>query len=164
MILRSHSTPPFRLGGETDDPSPHLGLTRLRGRGLIGSGVVVDVRELAVLLVLVSPAVFVAVRQLGVVVLMGVPVRSMLPFAQPRFCVVMGDVIVIVDVSLGGVGVLRLLTLFLSALLNHSPSVFDPGSRTTVTNDSEMGKNWAGPGSSTERPQPAPRSPLPKLT
>jgi hypothetical protein len=80
---------------------------------------VVDVGEPVVLLVLLRPAVVVAVRQLGVVVLMRVPVRAVLPIVEQAFGVVVSDVIVVVVVSFSGVCVLRLLAPAFGALLDH---------------------------------------------
>jgi hypothetical protein len=80
--------------------------------------VIVDVGLLAVLLLLVSLTVIVAVRQLGVVVLVRVPVRSMLPFPQWSIRVMVRDVIVIVGVCLRRMRMLRLLALALGTLLD----------------------------------------------
>lgn len=68
---------------------------------------VVDVRLPTVVLILFLPTVVVTVSQLGVVVLVGVPVALVLEFVQRAghpADVVVGDVVVVVRVRHRGVG------------------------------------------------------------
>jgi hypothetical protein len=82
---------------------------------------IVDVGFAAVVLLLVAPVVLVAVDQLVVVVLVGVPVRPMLPFADRQIAAVMvRDVVVIVGVGLRRMGVGRLTALSLGALSDRA--------------------------------------------
>src|SRR2546430_17060751 len=95
--------------------------SRALSRRLGGRRVVVDVGVFPVLLALLVLAIVVAVRQLGVIVLVGVPVRAVLPFHDPAR-VVMGHVVVIVAVRLRGMGVLGLLALTFRSLRRHALS------------------------------------------
>jgi hypothetical protein len=81
--------------------------------------VVVSVRQLGVLLLLVALAVVVAVVELGVVVLMCVPVGPVLPLSDRPPFVKVGNVVVIMVVLLPMVDVLGLFALPLYALLCH---------------------------------------------
>jgi hypothetical protein len=79
--------------------------------------VIVDMRQLGVLLLLVVLPVVVAVVEFGVVVLMCVPVGAVLPLSDRSPFVKVGHVIVIVIVSLPLVDVLGLFALSLYSLL-----------------------------------------------
>src|SRR5205085_3367523 len=67
-------------------------------------------------LLLLLLRVVVAVHQRGVVVLVGVPVRAVLPLVQGIAAVVMRHVIVVVSMGRRTVGVLRFIALTLGAL------------------------------------------------
>src|SRR5207302_3909222 len=79
------------------------------GRRTIRRGVIVDMGRLAVLLLFVARIVFVTMCELVVVVLVTVPRRSMFPLAQRIVRGVVRDVIMIVQVNVGRMGVLRLI-------------------------------------------------------
>src|SRR5581483_7770859 len=86
----------------------------LRPAGTLGGrygrrGVVVHVSLAGVVLLLLLEAVVVAVGQLGVIVLVSVPVGAVLPLAeQAPFFVMVGDMIVVVAMGHRRVGVGRL--------------------------------------------------------
>src|SRR5947207_15888379 len=90
-------------------------------RRLVWHGVIVDVRFLAVLTFLVRLVEVMAVGELVMVVLVGVPVRSVLPFGYWQVAtVMMRDVIVIVGVRACRMGMGRLAALALSPLHNRA--------------------------------------------
>ena len=78
---------------------------------------IVHVRFFAVLGLFLLLRVVMAVHKNVVIMLMRVPVLAVLPRVQRVVGVMMGDVIVIVRVRSGGVGVLRLFALALRVLV-----------------------------------------------
>src|SRR5436309_1508003 len=85
------------LVGDTSPPRRRTARRRLLVR-LGGGLVVVDVRLSSVLVLLILQAVIMAVGELGVVVLVGVPVAAVLPAAErPALPVMVAEVIVVVS-------------------------------------------------------------------
>ena len=78
--------------------------------------VVVVVRLLGVLVVFIIGGVIVAVLKRGVVVLVGVPVRSVLPLAGEAALVMVRDVVVVVRVHGARVKMLRLFPVAFGSL------------------------------------------------
>ena len=78
-----------------------------------------DMRHVAMLVILLCPIVVVTVLQLRMVVLVGVPVCSMLPLNEWNTSVVVGDVVVFVGMYLFGMHVLRLSAAFVRTLLHR---------------------------------------------
>jgi hypothetical protein len=86
--------------------------------------VVVNVRFFGVLLVFFSTLVIVAVGQVVVVVLVGMPKRPMFPFATYSTLVMMRDVVMVVCMGLRRMCMMRLFAFALGKLLGHeSPSL-----------------------------------------
>lgn len=101
--------------------------------------VVVDVSTLAVLLVFVLAGVVVAVRQLVVIVGMGVPVGLVVPLARDAAGVLVGDVIVIVAMRRRRVRMVGFPAFTLSALWHCH--VFSPDA--VVIKPTNAGKSSA---------------------
>src|ERR1051326_188988 len=87
------------------------------GRGVRGRGVVVNVRDFGVLLLFVLFPIIVAVGQVVVVVLMGVPIGAVFPLAAGLIGVIVADVIVVVGMGALLVGMVGLLAFSLGILL-----------------------------------------------
>jgi hypothetical protein len=87
--------------------------------------VVVDVSPLTVLLLFLPMTVIVAVYELSVIVLVGMPMGAMLPLTEGTSAVVMGDVVMVVGVQLRLMRVLGLLAFALGTLhFRHLLGVF----------------------------------------
>lgn len=81
-----------------------------------------DMRLFGVMLFLLFPTIVMTMRQRAMVVLVGMPRGPMLPLLARPTGVVMGDVIVVVSVSNGRMGMLRLLARTFCRLLDHGTS------------------------------------------
>ena len=77
---------------------------------------IVDVSPLTVLLLFLPMTVIVAVHELSVIVLVGMPMGAMLPLTEGTAAVVMGDVVMVVGVQLRLMCVLGLLAFALGTL------------------------------------------------
>ncbi len=87
---------------------------------------IVNVGFLAVISDFRILTVVVRMRQAGVVVLVGVPVRSVLPLGQRPASVMVRDVVVVMAVAQGLMSVLGRLAITFSALLLHrAPPTID---------------------------------------
>ena len=75
-----------------------------------------DVRLALVVLFLIRAVVVMAMRQLRVIVVVCMPVCPVVPFAQHLATVVMRDVIMVVGMGHGRMGMLRLLAITLRVL------------------------------------------------
>src|SRR5918992_361207 len=77
---------------------------------------VVDVGLFVVIPLLVILAIVMAVGQWVVIVRVGVPVGPVLPLGERGPTMVVGDMVVVVRMGLGGMGMLRLLAFAFGAL------------------------------------------------
>ena len=83
---------------------------------------IMDMRLFGVMLFLLFPTIVMTMRQRAMVVLVSMPRGPMLPLIAWPARVVMGDVIVVVSMRKGRMGMLRLIARTFCRLLDHETS------------------------------------------